>query len=395
MHLDFALSYAVVILSLLLAIGAINIYYFSDLVFRKENREKLYPVWLLVLVSLIVHSYGHFIEATSKNATLYRTLEVSSLAMAFVAVGALAKSTLYFYTFVETKNRLEATVKERTKALEAKVKELEDMRTAMLNMMDDIEASKAELETAYNELKVLDKMKEEFFSNVSHELRTPLTIIKGILDLMAGEESSKEQAELISMAKQNANRLNALVGDILYYAKMEYGKGSLNIENFNMNELISTSVKMITPMAQDNGIIIETDTRGDLTLVGDKKALYKVFSNLLSNAIKFNKNGGKVTVTAERMKTGHIKVSVSDTGIGIQKEHLKKIFTKFYQVDGSTSRKYPGTGLGLSIVKNVVEKHGGRIWVESEVGRGSKFTFELPINAKDHSIESLDKIEKA
>ncbi len=421
MLFEFVTSYAIVLFTMVLAIGAINIYYFLELILQKENRLKLYPVWLFALASLAIHSFGYIAETIIDNFMLYRILELASLTMGALAVGALAKNTLSFYTFTETKRRLEIAVqdrtkeleeakvrleeygksleqkvmertweleaakaglednvKERTKALEEKVTELIEMRTALLNMMDDIEAGHSELKVAYDDLKMLDKMKDEFLSNVSHELRTPLTSIKGALDIMSDEELPKELSELTSIAKQNANRLNALIGDIIYYSKMEYRATELTKEDLDLGEIITKSVKTTSPTAMENGITIETSAEGDLKALVDKKAIYKVFSNLLSNAIKFNKKGGRIMVRAKGIVNGHVEVCVEDTGIGIPKEHLGKVFDRFYQVDGSTKRKYSGTGLGLSIAKSIVEKHGGKIWVESEVGKGSRFTFKIP-----------------
>ncbi len=421
MLLEFIANYAVVMLALVLAFGAINIYYFLDLVLQKENRKNLYNVWFLALFSIAVHSVGHLSEAVLGNIPLYQILEVLSLSIGALVIGLLAKNTLSFYTFVETKRRLETAIQERTMALEeAKTRleeysrslekrvkertreleeakagletrvnertreleesviELTDSRAAILNMVEDMEASRDELRAAYDELKTLDKMKDEFFSNVSHELRTPLTSIKGALDLLEGDGILEEQKELVSLAKKNANRLNALIGDILYYARMAYSDYKLNKEELDLGELIGISVKAVLPTAMDSSVAVETNIEGDLKIFADKNGMHKVLSNLLNNAVKFNNRGGKVVVSARGEKDARIRLSVSDTGIGIPKEHLDKIFTKFYQVDGSTKRRYPGTGLGLAMVKGIVEKHGGRIWVESKVGEGSKFAIELP-----------------
>lgn len=234
------------------------------------------------------------------------------------------------------------------------------------------------LKLAYDELKVLDQMKEEFLSNVSHELMTPLTSIICVLDILADGGVSQEHKELISVARRNADRLDALIEDLLSCAKMEYGPETLETKEHDLEEVIRASVKAALPKAQDCGISIETHLEGDLRAWVDKNAMFKVLANLLNNAVKFNNRGGLVVVRAWAGLNGCVKVAVSDTGIGIPKEHLSKIFNRFYQVDGSTKRKYGGTGLGLSMVKSIVEKHGGRIWVESDVGKGSRFIFEIP-----------------
>lgn len=254
--------------------------------------------------------------------------------------------------------------------------------------IEELKKAHGKLKLAYEELKVLDKMKEEFLSNVSHELKTPLTSIICVLDILAGGGVSLEHRELIPIARRNADRLDALIGDLLSCAKMEYGPETLDTKEHDLGEVIRTSVKATLSKAQDCGISIETHFEGDLRAWVDKKAMFKVLSNLLNNAVKFNNRGGRVAVRAWAGLNGCVKVSVSDTGIGIPKEHLGKIFNRFYQVDGSTKRKYQGTGLGLSMVKGIVEKHGGRIWVESDVGKGSRFIFEIP--KKDNTAEVIN-----
>ncbi len=381
MLLEFVLSYTVVLLALVLAIGAINLYYFLDLILQKENREKLYSVWLLTLASIAVHASFHTAEAIFGKNVFIQAVETFSLFIGATAVGILAKNTLSFYTFADTRRRLEMSIQERTSELE--------------NTKKQLEASHEELTAAYYELKNLDRMKSEFLSNVSHELRTPLTSIKGVLDIMADEELPKEQGELMAMARQNANRLNALIGNLLYYTRMEYGPEALNKEDVDIGGAIASAVKAMTPTAQDKGIAIETSVESKLKALADKKALHKLLFNLLSNAIKFNRSGGRVTVRGRAVKDGRLEICVEDTGIGIPEEHLDRIFERFYQVDGSTRRKYPGIGLGLSIAKAIVEMHGGRIWVESEVGRGSRFAFEIPGElrgiAQDDDREAAEK----
>jgi signal transduction histidine kinase len=245
----------------------------------------------------------------------------------------------------------------------------------------ELKASYEKLESAYEELKKLDKMKDEFLSNVSHELRTPLTSIKGIVDLMLDETTDEVHRELLSISKRNINRLNKLIGNILDFAKMEYEPEELQMEEITLNNAIDQAIREMTPIADENQVTLKVSMQDDLPKVkAYKNMLKQAVTNLLDNAVKFNKKGGEVVVETKHKKgENFVEVSVSDTGIGIAKEHLDKIFDKFYQVDGSTARKYGGVGLGLAIVKGIIERHGGKIWVESEVGKGTKFWFTLPI----------------
>lgn len=228
------------------------------------------------------------------------------------------------------------------------------------------------------EVKTLDRMKEEFISNVSHELRTPLTVAKGSIDLVLDSELNEKQKEILSMGKTSLIRLNRLISDLIEIAKMEEHP-VLRLENVALDSMIRQCIYEIKPIAEQDNINIKVQLQENLpALRADREKLQQVFFNLLSNAIKFNKRNGKIIVEASQ-NDGVMEVSIADTGIGIPREHLDKIFDRFYQVDGSTTRKYVGTGLGLAIVKKAVEMHGGKIWVESELGNGSKFTFTLPM----------------
>lgn len=228
------------------------------------------------------------------------------------------------------------------------------------------------------EVKTLDRMKEEFISNVSHELRTPLTVAKGSIDLVLDSELNEKQKEILSMGKTSLLRLNRLISDLIEIAKMEEHP-VLRLENVALDSMIRQCIYEIKPIAEQDNINIKVQLQENLpALRADREKLQQVFFNLLSNAIKFNKRNGKIIVEASQ-NDGVMEVSIADTGIGIPREHLDKIFDRFYQVDGSTTRKYVGTGLGLAIVKKAVEMHGGKIWVESELDNGSKFTFTLPM----------------
>ncbi|MFQ5815255.1 MAG: ATP-binding protein, partial [Candidatus Hydrothermarchaeaceae archaeon] len=238
--------------------------------------------------------------------------------------------------------------------------------------------AEAELKRAYEELKTLDKMKDELISNVSHELRTPLTIAKGAIELVI-DGVDKKQRDLLARGKNNLVRLNNLIGDLMEAVKVQKKVGLDMIVDVNIVELVDEAIRSQEALAKENDVRIESRMPKDLPkLRGDKAALEQAFIHLLNNAVKFNKKGGVVLIDAVA-KDDHIEVSVVDTGIGIAKEQLDKIFENFYQVDASTTREYPGIGIGLALVKSIVERHGGKIWVESELGKGSEFIFALPV----------------
>lgn len=230
------------------------------------------------------------------------------------------------------------------------------------------------------ERKQLEVLKNEFISNVSHELRTPMTAIRGALGLVLGpfKESLNEQAKkLIETAHTNCERLVRLVNDILDIEKIEAGKMSLNLEKLEISAVVKSAVEANQAFAQQYSIEVVIENLLPPSFVNaDNDRLIQVLTNLLSNAIKYSPTGGVVKVRLERFKD-KIKVSVIDKGPGIPLDFQSKLFGKFVQVESSSKRSKEGTGLGLSISKAIIEKFGGEIHLESQVGVGSTFYFLL------------------
>ena len=231
------------------------------------------------------------------------------------------------------------------------------------------------------EFREIDNMKTEFISTVSHELRTPLTSIKGAIGLIMGGvagEINEEVRELLNIAQKNTDRLIKIINDMLDISKIESGKIQMNKEPLYITDCVRRSVEGISAFAHQNNIRIETDLPPATSVIlADKDRIDQVITNLLSNAIKFTPAGGQVTVSV-REEDDFVKVSVKDTGIGVPETHLERIFDKFHQVDRTAARQKGGTGLGLSICYAIVNEHGGKIWAESIVGKGSTFSFTLP-----------------
>ncbi|MBC7107085.1 MAG: PAS domain-containing protein, partial [Firmicutes bacterium] len=231
------------------------------------------------------------------------------------------------------------------------------------------------------EYRRLEQMRTEFVANVSHELRTPLTSIRGFLETLldgAVDDPPTARRFLETMALE-AERLARLIDDLLQLSRLEDRRVVLRRERVDMAVIVARVVDIFRAGAREKGLELGYHVQTHLPPVaGDPDMLARVLVNLVDNAVKYTPEGGRITVRAEAAD-GHVRVSVSDTGVGIPEESLPRVFERFYRVDKSRAREQGGTGLGLAIVKHIVEAHGGRVWARSEVGRGSTFTFELPV----------------
>lgn len=245
-------------------------------------------------------------------------------------------------------------------------------------LQKEVAAKKVELEAANKKLQELDKIKSSFVANVAHEFRTPLTIIKGNVDMVLKGGLGKVEAsqkEMLDGAIRVANRLSRLVNDLLDISKIESGKMQLKKETLNVNKIIEENISVFRKMMQDRKQVLKQDLANDMPdIKGDMDKVTQVFVNLLSNAIKYSPDNGNITIKTVNLET-EIMVEVSDTGEGIAPESLDKVFDKFTRV---TAEKKEGTGLGLPIAKDIVVLHKGRMWVKSELGKGSQFYFTLP-----------------
>lgn len=227
-----------------------------------------------------------------------------------------------------------------------------------------------------------NRTKSEFLANISHELRTPLNSIIGfsdiLLDGIAGKIDDK-QSRYINNISQSGKHLLNIINEILDISKIESGKMKLHKEKVPLVEVYEELYYTIKHLADKKNIHIKIPLDSDGSCVfADKAKLKQILYNLVTNAIKFTENGGNITIDTNT-KDEFVHVSVIDTGIGIDQEGLKKLFTPFMQLDSSEARKYEGTGLGLALSKELVGLHGGTIWAESEPGKGSIFTFTLPV----------------
>lgn len=266
----------------------------------------------------------------------------------------------------EQQGRLNELVKERTEG---------NIQLARLNQLANHLRQVAEDER---------KIKEEFVTRVSHELRTPLNMIIGFCTVLIESNAEKLKrlphtvVEDLEVILRNSQHLSRLINDILDLSQINAGQMAILKEDAQISEMVVEAVEAVQPLYKSKGLYLHTEIQPDLPLIScDRTRIVEVLLNLLSNAGRYTQEGG-VTVRAKARQQA-VEIQVVDTGIGIPKQKQDRLFDPFYQVDGGIRRKYGGTGLGLSISKNIIELHNGRMWVESDEGKGTTFTFQLPV----------------
>jgi signal transduction histidine kinase len=234
------------------------------------------------------------------------------------------------------------------------------------------------------ELEIASQHKSQFVANMSHELRTPLAAILGYAELMQEgfyEQLGQKSMDALTRIRSNGKHLLGLINTVLDIAKIESGQFTLNMTEYAIESVVETVRSATESLAQNKKLALNTEVAKSLPIgLGDEQRLTQVLLNLVGNAIKFT-DSGEVRVMAKAIN-GRFNVSVTDTGPGIPVDHQMRIFEQFHQVDSSNTKAKGGTGLGLAIAKQIVEMHGGRIWVESTVGKGSTFQMELPTRAE-------------
>lgn len=268
----------------------------------------------------------------------------------------------------------------------ASIEQVRELQHTLVEMNHQLERRvterTVELSDAITELEAMNKLKNNFVANVSHELRTPLMHIKGYNALLADGtlgELADEQRQAIEVSTEAIQRLEAQINDLIMFASMVKGELSLSRTLFTMSELAQRAVDSTQAKAQRAQIKLFAEIPPAVPhILADEEKMLWVLYHLLDNAIKFTPTGGEVTLTVQ-MNNSAVRTAVVDTGIGVPSERIDELFEPFHQLDGSATRQYGGAGLGLTMVKRIVEAHGSKIEIKSEHGRGSEFSFALPL----------------
>jgi PAS domain S-box-containing protein len=256
----------------------------------------------------------------------------------------------------------------------------------------ELASANAELSQQNREVERANRLKSEFLASMSHELRTPLNTILGFSELLSEERAgilSDKQKRFVTHIQRDANHLLELINDILDLSKIEAGRLELRLEPFAMAVAVAEVLSSIRPLAAAKNIAVESDVDTSLMLQADRLRFKEILYNLLSNAIKFTPAGGRIWIESA-VEHGSVRFVVGDNGIGIAAQDQREIFESFRQASATTKGVREGTGLGLAITKRLVEHHGGRIWVESEPGKGSRFFFTLPVTGAPPVVDEAE-----
>ena len=286
--------------------------------------------------------------------------------------------------------QIEIEIAERRRAQQELAKHRDHLEELVKKRTAELEKKTIDLEQANIRLKELDRLKSTFLASMSHELRTPLNSIIGftgiILQGMAGEVN-EEQRKQLTMVENSASHLLSLISDVLDISKVEAGKVELSLEEFRLDDIAGEVVETLSPAANEKGLELVTEVPDGVMLFSDRRRMKQVLMNLAVNAVKFT-DQGNVTIAARVPGDENLEVRVIDTGMGIKKEHMDKLFQPFPQIDVSLNKRHEGTGLGLHLTKKLVNLLGGDISAKSEYGRGSEFTFTIPLRYNKEGSKS-------
>lgn len=341
----------------------------KDIILESVRTFKIgfYIVVSVVIISAVSISY--FLSKIITEPLVSLTNATEKIAEGNLSTKISETGSDELKTLAKSFNIMAGKLNESYSALEKKVEE----RTAELKLINE------KLKASYEELVEASRTKSKFLANISHELKTPLNSIIGFTEVMLDDGNlNEEQKDYLQTILRNSENLLYMIEDLLTISRIEAGKSDMYLTEFKFSEVLEKSLKMVDPLAKEKQIDILKDLKDDPVIKGDMRKIMQVMLNLLSNAIKFNRENGKIYIRSIKIEN-NLRVEVEDTGIGIKKKYYDLIFDEFKQVEPLETKEYTGTGLGLAITKNFIKMHNGKIWVESEYGKWSKFIFEIPI----------------
>jgi signal transduction histidine kinase len=337
--------------------------------------------------SLVVLTDARLASRRAQSRAAYLTSRWTVIGFAAGSIGlALFLGYVISWSLIDPVKRMDAQLQQIasgdfSRRVEVPNRDELGALAANLNRMSE------ELGRLYGQLEQANRHKSQFLANMSHELRTPLNAILGytelIVDNIYGEVPDKIR-EVLGRIENSGRHLLGLINDVLDLSKIEAGQLTLSLDDYSMKDVVQTVSSTVESLAAEKKLVLKVTVSPDLPPGrGDERRITQVLLNLVGNAIKFTE-AGEVGIRATA-SDGQFLVAVSDTGPGISEKDRDRIFEEFQQVDGSATRSKGGTGLGLAIAKRIIEMHGGRLWVESSLGKGSTFSFALPILARRHA----------
>ena len=328
-----------------------------------------------------VRLYLSFVEVDNSMQRAYATLSLFTILFILVGIGI----AIWLYKgILGPVEVLTGSLKRfkkdmQTRALVSTGDELQTLAEEFNRMADTIQERDERLERINIDLTKANQVKSEFLAVMGHELKTPLHTIRGYSQLMLegieGPVTAAQREDLENIVR-SSDHLRVLIDNILQFSKLESGQETIHPEELEVSKIVDDAMKHVSVLARERGVAVHASTNG-IRIRADETKLKQVLINLLSNGLKYTKEGS-VEVTTKKSGS-EVVFAVRDTGVGIPRDQFENIFEPFTQLDSSSTREWGGIGLGLSIVKKYVEMHGGRIWLESEVGRGSTFFFSIPL----------------
>jgi signal transduction histidine kinase len=339
-----------------------------------------YRDWKVLITASVVVAADHFVRGLFWPESVYGTSIISPWRFAEHAGWVLVEDAFLILSCQQGLREM-LKVAERQASLESMHQVAENSNMQLREEIEQRERTQQELERAKSVAEAANLAKSEFLANMSHELRTPLNAIIGFSDVLSEQiygPLNESQHGCVSDVLESGQHLLSLVNDILDLAKIESGTMDMDWAQVDLSALVVRLSEMSRERAVRQGIHVRIEVCPELKSVkADERRIKQLLYNFLSNAIKFTPEGGEITVRAEAI-ADNVVLSVKDTGVGISPAEHEKIFESFYQVDSTLTKSKQGTGLGLALVRRIADLHGGRVWVESELGKGSTFFIEWP-----------------